>query len=59
METTKQIVIDKLMKKGYTKEQADGFVLALQDTDLAKDVNELTTAVLALVAVDIAGELFL
>lgn len=59
METTKQTVIKRLMEKGYTKEQAEGFVLALQDTDIARKVNELTTAVLATVALDVASEFLL
>lgn len=53
----KHIVINKLMEKGYTKEQADGFILALQDTDLARQVNELTSTLLTFVATDIASDL--
>lgn len=55
----KQLVINKLIEKGYTKEQAEGFIAALQDTDLARQVNELTTALIAVVATDIASELLL
>ena len=55
----KQLVINKLIEKGYTKEQAEGFINALQDTDLARQVNELTTALLAVIATDIASELIL
>ena len=57
--TQKQIVIEKLIEKGYTKAQAEGFVSALQDTDLARQVNELTTALIAVVAADVALETFL
>ncbi|MCB9810688.1 MAG: hypothetical protein H6779_02570 [Candidatus Nomurabacteria bacterium] len=55
----KQLVINKLIEKGYTKEQAEGFINALQDTDLARQVNELTTALITVVATDIASELLL
>lgn len=55
----KQLVINRLTEKGFTKEQAEGFVAALQDTDLARQVNELTTALLAVIATDIATDLFL
>jgi len=54
----KQLVIDRLLQKGFTKEQAEGFVLALQDTHLAKEVNDLTSALLAVIAADIASEIF-
>ena len=57
IESQKNLVIKKLIEKGYSKEQAEGFVAALQDTDLAKEVNELTNAFLAYVAVDIAADL--
>jgi len=55
----KQLVIKRLIEKGFTQEQAEGFISALQDTDLARQVNELTTALLAVIATDIASEFFL
>jgi hypothetical protein len=54
-----QIVIAKLMEKGYSREQAEGFISALQDTDLAREVRELTGVVIGITAADIAGDLFL
>lgn len=55
----KQAVITKLIEKGYSKEQAEGFINALQDTDLARQVNELTNTLLAVIATDIASDLLL
>lgn len=55
----KQSVIDKLIEKGYSKEQVEGFIAALQETDLARQVNELTTAIIAIVATDVASDLLL
>ena len=55
----KQIVINKLIEKGYTKEQAEGFITALQDADLAREVNDLTNAFIAYVAADIAADVLL
>ena len=55
----KQLVINRLTEKGFTREQAEGFIAALQDADLARQVNELTTALLAVIATDIATDLFL
>ena len=59
LESRKNMVIKKLTEKGYSKEQAEGFVAALQDTDLAREVNELTNALLAVVAADIATDLLM
>lgn len=61
METVdqQQIVIGKLIEKGYSREQAEGFIAALQDTDLAREVRELTGVIIGITAADIAGELFL
>jgi len=59
LNSKKQLVIKKLIEKGYSEEQAHGFVAALQDTDLAKQVNDLTNAFLAYVAVDVAADFLL
>jgi hypothetical protein len=58
METTKKLIIEKLIAKGYTEEQATGFILALQDTDLARQVNELTNTLVAVTSIS-ATELLL
>ena len=55
LESQKNLVIEK----GYSKEQVEGFVAALQDTSLAKEVNEFTNAFLAYVAVDVTADLLL
>ena len=59
IKTQKEVVLNRLVEKGFTKQQAESFVAALQDTDLARQVNELTTTVLAAVAADIVSDLFL
>jgi hypothetical protein len=59
IQTKKQLVVNTLIAKGYSKEQAEGFVTALQDTDLARQVNELTNTVLAMIATDIAADFLL
>lgn len=61
METNalKEQIIDKLVERGYILEQAEGFIEALQDSDLARQVNELTNITLGVVVADVASDLLM
>lgn len=59
MSDRKNTIINILCERGFTREQAAGFVDALEDSELSRQVNELTGVMLGIIAVDTVDDFLL